>query len=167
MELSRLKWIKNIRHRGNDKQWAYEKAEDMAVPEAKILRLDWRSAEKEENASSPQKGDLMLLLQRARVTHLVELIDDKLYRRKNAEEWSIYRIVQVQWMPLEDSDWYQLPHQREFFGFDDLPQDGDVHDLSTEYRMSQFHRYWDEKGGLAAFQKHVANQIAQLASKAE
>jgi hypothetical protein len=92
MNVSKLKWIKNIRHKGNDKDWAYDKTNEMPIPEAKIFRLQWRSCEDKDNAQEPCKGDQMLLLQRATVTHVVELLDDKVYKN-NESEWGVYRIV--------------------------------------------------------------------------
>ena len=37
------------------------------------------------------KGDLMILLQRAKVTHIVECLDDEVYDN-SLDEWSIYRV---------------------------------------------------------------------------
>lgn len=67
-------------------------------------------------------------------------------------------------MPPKGFSWSNLPHQREFFGFDYVVGDGAAHDLSADGRMHQFHQHWDEKGGLEAFQEHVANTI-ETASK--
>ncbi len=74
MDLSKLKWIKNVKHKGDDKLWAYDKCEKMPIPEAKIFRLNWRDHSNKDNAKKPSKGDLMLLLQKAKVTHLVEFL---------------------------------------------------------------------------------------------
>jgi hypothetical protein len=152
MNLSQLKWIKNVRHKGNDKNWAYDKTNEMPIPEAKIFRLHWRSSE--DNAQQPHKGSQMLLLQRATVTHVVEFLDDKVYKNNNSE-WGVYRIVQAVWMPPEKFVWENLPHQREFFGFDYVVGDGQAHSLTSASRMTQFHKHWDSLGGLSAFQKNV------------
>jgi hypothetical protein len=147
MDLSQLKWLKNVKP---DQGWAYDK--EMAVPEAKIFRLNWRKDK--DNAQQPFKGDLMALVQSAKVTHIVELLDDVVYG--NAEqEWGIYRIVQAVWMPPEGFDWWNLPHQKEIFGVEDLPPDGDAHDLSRTDRMHQFNQYWQDREGLKGFQQHL------------
>lgn len=166
MDLSRLKWIKNVKHTGNDKLWAYDKPKEMSIPEAKLFKLNWRDHSGKDNATKPRKGDLMLLLQKAKVTHLVEFIDDELYG-EGSSEWDIYRVVKALWMPPEGSDWDQLCHQRDFFGFDYVVGDGAAHDLSAENQMQQFHQYWDSKGGLAEFQNHVGNLISEAPSTSE
>lgn len=158
MDLSRLKWIKNVKHKGDDKLWAYNKLSDMEIPEAKIFQLYWRDSSHKDNAGKPKKGDLMLLLQKARVTHLVEFLDDELYG-VDSGEWRIYRVVKALWMPPKDSDWNKLRHQRDFFGSDYVVGDGAAHDLAAENQMQQFHQYWDARGGLTAFQDHVAKLI--------
>jgi hypothetical protein len=96
MDLSQLKWLKNVKP---DQGWAYDKLNEMPIPEARIFRLNWRKDK--DNAQKPLKGDLIALVQSAKVTHLVELLDDVVYG--NAEkEWGIYRVVKAVWMPLKD-----------------------------------------------------------------
>ena len=156
MNFTQLKWIKNVKHQGKDKDWAYEQ-KYMDIPEAKIFCLNWRSREEgKANAQKPRKGDLMLLLQRAKVTHMVEFLDDNVYAL-DREPWGIYRVVKALWMPPEK--WENLPHQREFFGFDYIVGDGHAHSLADSNTMPQFHKYWDRRGGLRAFQKYVSNLI--------
>lgn len=149
MDLSQLKWLKNVKP---DQGWAYDKLNEMPVPEAKIFRLNWRRDK--DNAQQPLKGDLMALVQSAKVTHIVELLDDVVYG--NAEqEWGIYRVVQAVWMPPEGFDWWNLPHQKEIFGIEDLPPDGAAHDLSRTDRMYQFNQHWQDREGLKSFQQHL------------
>jgi hypothetical protein len=89
------------------------------------------------------------------------LIDDVVY--KNSEkEWGIYRVVKAVWMPPDQLDWWNLPHQREVFGIEDLPPDGAVHDLSRADRMYQFNQHWRDLGGLQGFQQHLGNILAQI-----
>lgn len=76
IDLSVLKWLKNVRR---DQSWAY-RLDEMVILEAKIFRLTWRN---KVNASKPQKGQQMLLLQKAKVTHVVEFIDKKLPIRQS------------------------------------------------------------------------------------
>jgi hypothetical protein len=47
MDLSQLKWLKNVRP---DQGWAYEKLHEMPIPEARIFRLHWRSQDDKANA---------------------------------------------------------------------------------------------------------------------
>jgi hypothetical protein len=158
MDLSRLKLLKNVKP---DQGWAYDKLSEMPIPEAKIFRLHWRSQADEINAQQPLKDDLMALVQLARVTHVVELLDDVVY--KNSEkEWGIYRVVKAVWMPPEQFDWWTLPHQRKIFGIEDLPPDGAAHDLSRADRMYQLNQNWQDLGGLQGFQQHLGNILAQI-----
>lgn len=158
MDLSQLKWLKNVR---TDQGWAYEKLHEMPIPEARIFRLHWRSQDDKANAQQPLKGDLVALVQSARVTHIVELLDDAVY--ENAEkEWGIYRVVKAVWMPSEGLDWLHLPHQKEIFGIEDLPPDGIAHDLSRADRMYQFNQYWKDLGGLQGFQQHLSKILIQI-----
>lgn len=155
MDLSQLKWLKNVRP---DQGWAYSKLDEMPIPEARIFRLHWRSQDDKANAQQPLKGDLVALVQLARVTHIVEVLEDVVY--KNAEkEWNLYRIVKAVWMPPEDFNWDDLPHQREIFGIEDLPADGAVHDLSRTDRMYQFNHHWKDLEGLQGFQKHLDKML--------
>jgi hypothetical protein len=49
------------------------------------------------------------------------LLDGVVY--ENAEkEWGIYRVVKVVWMPPEEFDWWNLPHQKEIFVSKTFPQ---------------------------------------------
>ena len=156
MDLSRLKWFKNVKDHVHD--WAYEKLDEMPIPEARIFRLHWRSQADKDNAQRPLKGDLVLLVQKAMGTHIVEMLDDVVY--ENAEkEWHIYRIVQVVWMPPEKVDWRDLPHQREIFGVEHLPQNGLLHRVPTD-RMLQS-EFWIDLGGLPRFQQHLSRLLVQ------
>ena len=159
MNLDKLKWIKNVRHQGNDKKWAYDNTAEMPVPEVKIFRLNWRN--NIANAEKPQKGELMLLLQNTKVTHVVEFIDEKVYE-KSSKEWGTSRVVRALWMPPHNFDWEKLPHQQEIFGFKHIVMDGAAHDLGAINNMPQFHQYWDEKGGLEAFCNHLNTKLAEL-----
>jgi hypothetical protein len=158
MDLSQLKWLKNVR---SDQGWAYGKLNEMPIPEAKIFRLHWRNQDDKANAQQPLKGDLIALVQSARVTHIVESLDNVVY--ENAEkEWGIYRVVKAVWMPPEEFDWWNLPHQKEIFGIEDLPPDGAVHDLSRTDRMYQFNQHWKDLEGLQGFQQHLGKILTQI-----
>ena len=138
----------------------------MVIPEAKIFRLNWRDAKSIDNAAKPHKSDLMLLLQKAKVTHVIEFVDGEAYNY-DSNEWGIYRIVKALWMPPKGFAWEALPHQRELFGFNYVVGDGAAHDLAAENKMQQFHQYWDDKVGLEAFQHHTENLLLEISSTSE
>jgi hypothetical protein len=156
MDLSQLKWLKNVRP---DQGWAYSKLDEMPIPEARIFRLHWRSKDDKANAQQPLKGDLIALVQSARVTHIVELLDNVVY--ENAEEdWGIYRVAQAVWMPNKVSDWLTLPHQNEIFGVEHLPQNGLVYKIPTEKILQSQH--WKDLEGLQGFQEHLNKILTQV-----
>lgn len=149
MDLSQLKWLKNIKI---DRGWAYDKLNEMPIPEAKIFRLHWRSQEDKANAQQPLKGDLIALVQSAKVTHIVELLDNVVY--ENSEKnWSIYRVVQAVWMPSKEVDWRNLPHQKEILGIKHLPPNGLVHKVPTDGMLQS--ELWRDLEGLQGFQQHL------------
>jgi len=158
MDLSKLKWIKNVKP---DHGWAYNKPSEMPIPEARIFSLHWRSQDDKTNAQQPLKSELVALVQLARVTHIVELLDDVVYTNSE-KEWGIYRVVKAVWMPPEKFDWGNLPRQREIFGIEDLPPDGAVHDLSRADRMYQFNQYWRDLEGLQGFQQHLDKILTHI-----
>lgn len=164
MDLSRLKWTKNIKpYHG----WAYkpERGKEvripMELPEAKIFGLTWKNIY-EENASKPEQGDLILLHQHAKVTHIAEFLDNKLYQNPSEPEWGIYRVVQAVWIPPLGKDWATLPHHDVMFGFDVFIMDGLAHNLDAPGKMAKFHEHWSSKGGLEAFQNHLTTELAKI-----
>ncbi|MGB5961960.1 MAG: hypothetical protein WBG73_14930 [Coleofasciculaceae cyanobacterium] len=162
MDLSRLKWTKNIRpYQG----WAYKPERGtpiaMELPEAKIFGLTWKTKAK-GNAGRPQEGDLILLHQQARVTHIAEFLDNKLYKNTSEPEWGIYRVVRAVWMPPLDKDWYTLPHQDEIFGFNVSIWNGLARNLDAPGTRSKFYEHWTNRGGLVGFQNHLVTQLSQI-----
>lgn len=165
LDLSKLKWTKNIKPDEKYADWAYQPKRRtpiaMELPEAGIFGLTWKNIY-EENASKPEQGDLIILHQRAKVTHIAEFLDNKLYKNTSEPDWGIYRVVQAVWIPPLDKDWYTLPHQDELFGFDVFIMDGLAHNLDTPGMMSKFHEHWSSKGGLKAFQNHLVLELAKI-----
>ena len=156
MDFSKVKWLKNIRP---EQGWAYQSKTDIQMLEAKIFQLHWR-LKSDPSITTPQKGDLMALVQHARLTHVVEVLDNTVYG--NGDEWASYRVVQAVWMPSTDLDWYSLPHQKEVFGVEHLPSNGYAHSLDQPDRMELFNQYWGDKDGLKGFQKHLAHIINDI-----
>ena len=156
MDFSKVKWLKNVKP---DKGWAYQSENDIQMMEPRIFQLHWKS-KSDSNLADPQKGDWMVLVQQARVTHIVEMLDNHVYG--NDDEWAAYRVVQAIWMPPIGFDWYALPHQREIFGIESLPQDGSAHRLDQHDKMYQFNQYWKDQGGLEGFQQNLAKALSSI-----
>ncbi len=164
MDLSRLKWTKNIKPESG---WAYKPERGipiaMELTEARIFGLNWKTKAK-NNAGRPQKGDFILLHQHAKVTHIAEFLDNNLYNNTSDPEWGIYRVVKAVWIPPSGKDWANLPHQDEMFGFNVSIWNGFARNLETPGNMSRFHQYWSSRGGLEAFQNHLDTKLAEIST---
>ena len=158
MDFSKVKWLKNIKPKPGP-GWAYQSKTDIQMLEAKIFQLHWR-LKSDPSLNAPQKGDLMALVQHARVTHIVEVLDNSVYGNDN--QWAAYRVVQAVWMPSTDLDWHTLPHQKEIFGIENLPPDGSAHSLDQPDKMFQFNPYWKDRGGLKGFQQNLVQVLSGI-----
>ena len=156
MDFSQVRWLKNVKP---DQGWAYQSESDIQMMESRIFQLHWKSKD-DSSVALPQKGDLMVLVQQARVSHIVEILNDRVYG--NDDEWAAYRVVQAIWMPPINLDWYRLPHQKEIFGIESLPQDGSSHRLDQDNKMHQFNQYWKEKGGVEGFRQNLAKVLSSI-----
>lgn len=149
MDLTELKWTKNINHQGDDKYWAYQDIDSGL----RIFGLHWKKEEYKENARKPKEGELIILRQRAKVTHIVKLLNNTLYKEPDDTEFSIYRLVQVIWMA---EYWSVPPHQDIIFGYHVHLEGGKIMELET---LPTFKNHWDSRGGLAGFQKHLLKEL--------
>jgi hypothetical protein len=140
MDLTELKWTKNINHQHGEKYCAYH-------PDLKNFPLQWKKGQ-EENALKPKEGQLIILRQRTKVTHIVKVLDDNLPKEHTDPEFSISREVQVVWVA---EHWDVPPDQDTVFGYPLNLQGGKVMKLETP----TFNAYWDSRGGFAEFKKHV------------
>jgi hypothetical protein len=92
------------------------------------------------------------LVQRAKVTHIVEVLDDVVYENSQ-NEWGIYRLVKAVWMPNKSLDWNNLKSTKEIFSTSHLPQAGSVYDFEN---MAWFKTNWRDAGGIQGFQQHAS-----------
>lgn len=154
MNLSKLHWIKVITD-DNKQEWAYTHAMVRNLPKnvvdangVTIFPLGFR----DEKANTPPAGDLMALIQRGKLTHIIELLDEQAYLDGG---W-YHRIVRVVWWKPENTDWQSLEPQSTFLGFDPTLMDGKPHLIAD---LKRFSERWDDEGGLDAFQQHLAQQL--------
>lgn len=157
-DLSRLKWTKNV---NNPDVWVYRHDYihyPYLVPE---FDLHWAKGQ-EANIRKPQKGDLILLRQRTKVTHLVMTLDDQIGNIPNNPTHPPIRRVQVLWMasePLNTLDaqiWDNAPSQDDVFGFNVHLEGGKAIELD---HIQNLNEEFKDQGGLAAFQKRVAEKL--------
>jgi hypothetical protein len=149
MDLTELKWTKNINHQDGEKYCAYH-------PDLKNFPLQWKK-DQEKNAGKPHKGELIILRQRCKVTHIVKVLDDNPCKEHTDKEFSIYREVQVVWVA---EHWDVPPDQDTVFGYPLNLQGGKVMELETP----TFKAHWDTRGGLAEFKNHVL-KVLKLGKK--
>lgn len=145
---AKILFIKNVKDPSG--RWAYllEGVLPSAVP---TFELMWRLSS--HGVGLPKAGDLMLLHQQAKVTHLVEFLDDEI--RKT--DWGYLRWVKVVWMP-KHKDWHLLPHQQEVLGFDPKYRDGNTHSF-TSPNFTRFKQSW---GNLRDFQLNLLEHLIEL-----
>lgn len=143
MDLAGLKWTKNVKP--NDKDWAYDNIDS----DLRIFCLHWRDSYK-ENAYKPKEGELIILRQCAKVTHIVKLLNNTLYSEGSKTDFNICRLVQVVWVT---KDWHNPPANEEVFDCPiNFPPNGKVIELE---KIQDFKQQWDNQGGLSAFQKRI------------
>ena len=137
----RILFIKNVK---DPNDWAYP-INRMENPESREFDLMWRHSA--HGAEIPKKGDLMILHQRAKVTHVVQFLDNETIKK----ETGYFRKVKAIWMP-EKENWNELPHQREILGFSPKYADGNTHSFLSQ-NFSTFTSRWDS---LEEFQNHIS-----------
>lgn len=146
--LPRLKWTKCVRP--VDRQWAYK-----GMKVGQEWSLHW-STKTKTDAHTPSTGDLILLRQYGRVTHVVELLNETINQDSNPD-YSVAREVRLLWVPI-NNDLKKAPTQHYCFGNTELkiirlPQNGRCY-LLQDLKAVQTH--WNT---IEAFQKHVANVL--------
>jgi transcriptional regulator with XRE-family HTH domain len=160
MDLSRLKWVKNVKPADNwPHYWALSPAE-IAEYKQPILQANGLTIVplgfKHEGSERLATGDQMLLTQRAKITHIVEILDDQPYEDGG---WFNRYVKIVWWQP--NRDWHEYPHRKDILGFDTKVRQGIPYELPSSFEKA-FNDRWGEAGGLQAFQNHLANQLALL-----
>ncbi|WP_204140665.1 toll/interleukin-1 receptor domain-containing protein [Halomicronema sp. CCY15110] len=148
IDRSKILYIKNIKHPSGI--WAY-RLEGVRSGQQPIFELMWRRNGR--GVGLPKAGDLMILHQQAKVTHVVEFLDDAL----REEDFGVFRRVKAVWMPNRQ-DWHQLPHQREVLGFNPRYSDGNTHALQSR-NFKTFQEAWKQ---LSDFQIFVVEQLQKL-----
>jgi hypothetical protein len=151
MNLESLKWTKNVNHQGLDKDWAYQ--EGNINCKLKIFLLNWNKNQK-SNASKPKKGEVVILRQHKKVTHIAKFLNNTLYDDRSRSDFGIGRLVQVNWIT---DDWNSSPEEDEVFccQFRHL-QGGNIMEIET---LNAFQEAWKIRGGLLSFQKHIQKEF--------
>ncbi len=153
MDLSLLKWIKCVTDDDKTK-WAYTRQRiremDNVIDEngVTIFPLGF----KHNNADDPKQGSLIALTQRAKLTHIVEVLDQKSYDK---DGW-FHRFVRVLWWNPE-LEWDNLTHRSVYFGFDPWPMDGNPHIIEN---LPKYKNRWNqEAGGFEDFKQYLLKNL--------
>ena len=161
MNLSRLKWVKVVTPpKGWHYYWAYSPQEIEKIgKENPIIETHGLTifplGFKNEKANDIHTGDMILLTQHAKITHIVEVLDNKAYEKDSHEKGSwFHRYVKIVWWKPEMS-WEKLPHRQDVLRFELFVFDGNPH-LFTCFKS--FREKWGDDG-LEAFQQHLLNQL--------
>ncbi|QQE63818.1 transcriptional regulator [Leptolyngbya sp. BL0902] len=161
MDLSRLQWIKVVTPPADyHSHWAYtpqeiEKMKNSGSQvinhgETTIFPLGFRG---KQNVPL-EVGDLIALKQHAKITHIVEVLDEQFF---GTDEWSNRYVKIIWWKP--DTDWASLPHAKEVLGVDLTPMKG------TPYLFDSFKDFsstWKGPDSLKEFQAFVLNQLSKI-----
>lgn len=161
MDLSRLQWIKVVTPpKGWPSYWAYtpdeiEKMRGAGLQvinhgETTIFPLGFKG----KQSARLDVGDLIALKQYAKITHIVEVLDEQFF---GTDEWSNRYVKIIWWKP--DIDWESLPHSREVLGAD-LNYAGGKPLLFDSFEA--FRDTWPGAKGLAEFQEFIANKLSEI-----
>ena len=145
MDLTKLKWTKNVNH--PEKEWAYS-YEDIDF-KSKVFYLHW-TEDSRSNAGIPKEEDLIIIRQRTNITHIVQVLNNTVY---SESENLPNRLVKAVWMA---AFWNEPPEEESIFGYTINYPSGKVLDLG---KSPKFNEHWNNKGGLSAFQKQVQKTL--------
>ena len=147
MNLGNLKWIKYVNPQAYE-PWAYA---HWQLNHTELHHLHWK-IDQESNAKQVKFRDLVLLLQKSYVTHLVEIMDEA-PRREGKGEWSIVHDVKVLWIADFKHEDY-IPRQRDLFGYS--PQGYAGGTVKKLENLKDIPPNWHS---LAIFRRHVAGLL--------
>lgn len=162
IDLSGLKWIKNVTDPRPEVKWAYHSDAMTQYPDIfhadwsqKTFGLNWPNGG-EENAKKTQAGDLILLKQNNCITHLVQFIDNHVNIDSRNSDYTPYRMVKIIWIT---PNWNNPPNVKTIFQCDLELSGGNVANLEN---FKVFQEYWNQgRGGLTDFQEHI-RQVLKL-----
>jgi len=159
MDLSRLQWVKVVTPpKGWHSYWAYNTDEITSMKEGgqEVINSNgvviFPLGFKHEKAADPAKGDLILLTQHSKVTHIVEVLDDF---PSQSGDWFSRFVKVIWWKP--DLNWNELPDRKEVLGFNLQVQGG------IPYEFGSFENFNAEWGGRKQeFLKNLAVELEKI-----
>lgn len=159
MNLSNLKWVKVVTPADDWRScWAYTSQElaQMKKDGAAVVNNNGISifplGFRQDREDSPAIGDLILLTQHSKVTHIVEVLDEK---PEQHGDWFNRYVKVIWWKP--EMDWKTLPDRNQVLGFDLFIQGG------IFYRFDAFKSFkakWGESQD--AFLEHLTAELEKI-----
>jgi hypothetical protein len=153
LNLSNLKWVKVIHDPAG---WAYTRDRLKEMPNtvdyngATVFPLGFHDNKAKEQ---PKALDKMALIQNGRLTHIVEMIDEKSYQ---GDDGWYHRMCRIVWWQPEIADWKKLPHQKELLGFSPSLLDGKPHSIE---KLKHFGDRWNENGKMEGFLFYLKEKL--------
>jgi hypothetical protein len=151
LDLSKLKWVKVIHDPAG---WAYTRDRLKAMPntvdynDTTVFPLGFH----DDKAKLPEALDKMALIQNGRLTHIVEIIDEKPYEGGG---W-YHRMCRIVWWQPKIDDWKKLPEQEELLGFSPYLFDGKPHVIEN---LKRFGDRWNENGKMEGFLSYLKEKL--------
>jgi len=105
-----------------------------------------------EKAAKIESGEQLALIQKGKLTHVVEVMDCQPYQGGG---W-YHRVCSIIWWKPEVDNWQSLRPQREFLGFDPALQDGEPHAIED---LKRFYERWNENGSMAGFRAFLGARL--------
>ena len=158
VDLARLKWIKVVTPPDDWKyRWALspEAINDQKQTEQVInhngLTIVPLGFKQKKGAEKLATGDLMALTQRAKLTHIVEIMDERPYEKGG---W-FHRYVKLSWWKPE-INWDNLPPREKVLDCNLQIFQGIPYEFTA---FQAFQDVWGRQGGMEAFQSHLADHL--------
>jgi transcriptional regulator with XRE-family HTH domain len=161
MDLSRLQWIKAVTPPADwPSYWAYtsDEVEKMKQSNNQVITDNkitiFPLGFKGKQSTQMEAGDLIALTQHAKITHIVEVLDDQFFE---TGEWSNRYVKVVWWKP--EVDWTSLPHREDILGVDVAPGNGNLFLFDS---FESFRNRWQGTDALKKFQDFALDELTKI-----
>lgn len=159
MDLSLLQWIKVITD-DDSKNWAYtrKRLREMERTGNKVIDTEnltiFPLGFRDDSASLLAEGDYIALIQKGKLSHVVEILDKSPYEGGG---W-FHRFVKVWWWQ-PGLEWENLPPQSDMLGFDPYLMDGKPHRIEG---LKRYNEKWTNAGGFEAFKEYLGKAVVNF-----
>jgi transcriptional regulator with XRE-family HTH domain len=163
MNLSSLQWIKAVTPPSDwPSYWAYtpDEIEKMKQSNNQVINHNeitiFPLAFKGEQSTKLESGDLIALTQHAKITHIVEVLDEQFFE---VGGWSNRYVKIIWWKPKIDWNSPDLPHREKVLGVDVAPGNGNLFLFDS---FKSFRDKWQRGDGLKEFQDFLSKKLIEI-----